>query len=69
MTTRTWKPNRATVGQTSIPISVEKWTWTKHIGLLCHYKYGYGTHKSDWSTLRAFEQAIKDGREFASEVL
>lgn len=63
---RIFFPSRKYVGNTTLPVSVERWTWTEGKGLFVTYKHGFGTVKSDY-TLPEFLMAIADGREFAVE--
>ena len=68
MNKRYFKPNRKYVMNTLIPVSVEYWIWTKGRGLFVKYLHCNKQIKSDWNTLREFQRAIKEGREFATEV-
>lgn len=67
MKTRVWIPSRRYVLNTAIPVSVETWTWTKRYGLRVTYKNGIEC-KSDYD-LPEFLLALKEGREYATEVI
>lgn len=64
---RKWLPSREFVMNTGIPVSVESWEWTKRKGLMVRYKSGQECN-SDYGSLREFLLALKQGREFATEV-
>jgi hypothetical protein len=67
---RYWIPARRYVLNTSIPVSVKYWRWSRRTGLQCYYLqscYDAKAHVSEY-TLPEFERAIAEGREHAIEV-